>query len=542
MIKDRITFNNRLKRIEKDILSLKSDVASEQIINNEELEKIVYELSEYENIVFEVLKNSYEQVVPEKESKEVVDLFKQSEEYRSIIKMVGKDSLFVERFGFDRTIYEIGNGKSVDRVNEVLKEFINDMDTIGIQLTYKDFDYSVYTLKYMEMFFNNMKNRNYLFIMRQCFDNLYWDSPLLLTHLELCVRDLVNKSKKTIVSHIDKLINYSLKKNNITINELHEKYVTTKKHFDEVRMADFYNIFEYFKEHPNEIDKYILGSQEFNGAVGKLFDVKAFNTMGTQDKKFISDNIKNLYFDLIEYRVSNKFKDVFNYVKGILETSSDDGSIYKSTLSTIKKLDREKEKYNKKLIYLYNKRERIDSNSKDKINKINEEIKVLNSKLTKVIEDIKENTDILSNKRFIIDLKREINSSSTIYKVAYFLSKYYRELNNIFISLGYTDDTSNLVDEFRHIQYIPHLNIIDTISFYDIDNIKELILKKYSMFDINVLIPDDYRELDKVFNELLFFIRFDNIEHLSHDALDIKVLVEMSEIIEKNKKDLEEVF
>lgn len=542
MIKDKITFNNRLKRLEKDILSLKSDVASEQVINNEELEKILFELDEYENIVFEVLKSSYEEVVPDKESKVVLDLFKESEEYRSIIKMMGKSSLFVERFGFDRTIYEIGNGKSVDRVNEVIKEFINDMDTIGISLTYKDFDYSIYTLKYMEVFFNNIKSRNYLFIMRQCFDNLYWDSPVLLTHLELCVRNLVYKYKKVIVNHIDKLINYSLKKNNITINDLHDKYISSKIHFDEVRMADFYNVFDYFRNNHNEIDKYITGSPEFNTAVGKLFDVTSFNSMRTQDKKFISDNIKSFYYDLIEYKMTNKFKDVFNYVRKILETSNDEVSVYKSTLGSLKKLEREKNKYNSKLIYLFNKRDRIDSKSKDRINKINEEIKVLNAKLTKVIESIKENTDILSNKRFIIDLKKDINSTSTIYKVAYFLSKYYRELYNIFISLGYTDDVDKLVDEFRHIQYIANLNVIDTVSFYDIDSIKELILKKYSMFDINVLIPDDYNELDKVFEQLLFFIRYDNIEHLSYDAEEIKVLVEMSEIIDKNKKDLEREF
>ena len=539
MIKDKITFNNRLKRLEKDISSLKSDVASEQVINNEELEKILYELTEYENIVFEVLKSSYEQVVPDRESKVVVDLFKESEEYRSIIKMVGKNSLFVERFGFDRTIYEIGHGKSVDRVNEVLKDFINDMDTIGISLSYKDFDYTIYTLKYMEVFFNNIKNKNYLFIMRQCFDNLYWDSPVLLTHLELCVRSLVYKYKKVIVSHIDKMINYNLKKNNISINELHEKYINSKRHFEEVRMADFYNIFDYFKEHSNEIDKYITGSNEFNTSVGKLFDVKSFNLMATQDKKFISDNIKNLYYDLIEYKITNKFKDVFYHVKKIIETTSDDVGVYKKTLAILKKLEREKNKYNNRIVLLFKKRDRIDSRSKVKINKINDEIKVLNSKLTKVVENIKENTDILSNKRFIIDLKNEVNSSSTIYKVAYFLSKYYRELYNIFMELGYQDDIDNLVDEFRHIQYLANLNVIDTISFYDIDTIKDLILKKYSMFDINVLVPDDYNELDKVFNELEFFIRYDNIEHLSYDAKDIKILVEISEILEKNKKDLE---
>ena len=539
MIKDKFTFNNRLNRLEKDIQGLKSDVASEQIINNEELEKILFELSEYESIVYEVLKSSYEQIAPEKEAKVVVDLFKQSEEYRNIMKMLGKDSMFVERFGFDRTIYEVGNGKSVDRVNEVLKEFINDMDLIGITLTYEDFNYTVYTKKYMEVFFNNMENRNYLFVMRQCFDNIYWDSPVLLLHLELCVRSLVNRYKKTIVSHINKLINYSLKENKVSVDELHDMYIKTKKHFNDVRMADFYNIFEYFKSYPTEVNKYINGSVEFNNAVGKLFDVKAFNSMSTQDRKFISDNIKSLYYDLIEYKMTNKFKDVFVYVKGLLENNGDEVSVYKTTLSMLKKLDREKDKFNKKIISLLNKRDRIDSRSKDKINKINDEIKVLNAKLTKVIEDIKENTDILSNKKFIIDLKKELNETSTIYKVAYFLSKYYRELHNIFIVLGKTEDTDVLVDEFRHIQYSANLNIINTISFYDIDNIKDLILKKYSMFDINVLIPDDYKELDKTFDELLFFIRYDNLEHLSTDAEDIQVLVEMHEIIEKNKKDLE---
>lgn len=541
MIKDIKQLDKRLDKIEKDILKLKSDVALEQVKNNEELEKILEELNSYREEVFSILVEKYNKIVPKSENSSTRELFSQSERYRSIMKMLGKDSLFVERFGFDRTIYEIGSGENVDRINQVLKEFIIDMNTIGIGLTSANFNYSIYSSKYMNVLFENLNNKNYLFVMKRCFDSIYWECPLLLTHLELCVRSLVFNNKKIIVNHINKLLQNNLKSVNSTKDGIIEKYVKTKQKFNELRMKDFYNIFEYFINNKGEIEKYIPGSSSFNKIINNYISEDKYYNMNDEDKKFFFSNIKSLYYDLIEYKMISKFKVVYYYLAKILDGNDDALSKYKEAVANVKKLEKNKNKLDKKINLLLSKRERINETNIEKINKVNDQIKEISALLSKCIGDIKTETDLITDMRFISDFKKDINSTSTIYEVTYFVSKYYRELYKIFNNDKTIDETmvNDYVDEFRHIQYNENLTIMNSISFLEIDNIKDLITKKYSMYNINVLIPDDYHELDKVLDELMVLIRYENITLLSYSPENINVLLKIHEEIEGKNKALE---
>ena len=246
MIKSVKDLDKRLNDIQDEIINLKSDSLIDEIKNNEYLEELLNELNEIKSVVKEILVDKYNEVIPSDENPILRDLFNESEQYRSIMKMTGKDSLFIERFGFDRTIYEVGNGTNVDQLNDSLKSFILDMDSIGIELDYTHFNYSVFSTKYMKVFFENLDSENYQIIMKKCFVNIYWECPQLLVHLEMCVRCLIYENKSIIVKHLNRLLNDNLKNLNITKNDLLPLYTKTKKKFMDLRDKDFYHIYLFY--------------------------------------------------------------------------------------------------------------------------------------------------------------------------------------------------------------------------------------------------------------------------------------------------------
>ena len=212
--------SKRLASIEKEILDLKGDIKLEHERNNKLLLEFIEELDDIHDVALELLKEKYNAIIPTDENPRLRDLFNESEQLRSIMKQLGKDSLFVERFGFDRTIFEVGNGTNVDQLNESLKYFILDMDSIGIELNESHFNYSVFSSKYMKVFFENLDNEDYQMIMKKCFVNIYWECPQLLIHLEMCVRCLVYENKSIIVKHLNRVINESLRNVGCSKDEL----------------------------------------------------------------------------------------------------------------------------------------------------------------------------------------------------------------------------------------------------------------------------------------------------------------------------------
>lgn len=534
MIKSVQGLEKRLGRIEKDIFDLKSDVALEQLENNKWLTEIVDELTIIKEDVSEILFDKYKDVVPEDENPVIGELFSHSEQLRSIMKMLGKDSEFVERFGFDRTIYEVGNGTNVDELNETLKNFILDMDSIGIELDYTNFNYSVFTTKYMKVFFENVDNENYRIIMKKCFVNIYWECPELLTHLELCVRCLVFNNKSMIVRHLNHLLENNLKKVGCDKNDLISLYVKTKKKFLDLREADFYHIYSFFKSNPNEIAKYVNDNTYYT-TLGKFTDVNKFSSYSDEDKKFFMTNIRELYNDLNEYKMLSKFRGIFYYLIDLLKTADPDAQVkYKIARKDANKYEAIKTNLDKKLGFLIKKRDYLSDKNKEKMNKVNEQIKEYSARVSSEIVAIKNEIDLIGHMRFLIDFKTEINETSTLFEVAYFVSKYYGELTDIVREKKLIDEdrVRDYVDEFRHIQYDPNLTVMNNVAFISIDDINELIERKYGMHDIKINIPDDETELNNMLDDLKYLIRFDNIELLKLAPEDIQILLKVRDKME----------
>lgn len=524
--------NKKIETILDSLPKLHSDVASEQVENNVKIQKLVDEIDGYITDVKEVLDQKITSTKPTEEDPNINELFVASEHLRMIIKLLGKDEEFIERFGFDRTIYEIGHGKSVDRVNTVIKDFINDMQKIGITLTAEDFKYSTFAYNYMEECFSNLNDEKYLFNMKKVFDEIYWECPSLLVHIELCVRNLIEKNKKIIVKHIDKLIDKYLKNLNLEKDDVIDEYVKTRNNYDELKQCDEYNLYSFFKKNPSELDAYIAPSVQFDQVLSNVTDSSWYYNLNDEERKLFLNNLEDLGYELKEYELVEKFKKLFQFIQNIYSKADANKGEYKNKLKEIAKLEKNKSKLDSKINALIAKRNKVDDSEKEKINAMNFNIKVLNNELEQQVVAIKTALDEATKLKFDESIKSLLTPSSSIYDVACLFSKYYGILFDEVNKMGKYEENeaSDLVDEFRHIQYNAHLTIMKSVSFLEINTIKELIEKKYNLYNINIKLDaynsDEFQTLKKNVNTL---VRYNELLSISLTPEEIKVMINYDE-------------
>lgn len=515
--------NKYLDKIVKELPKLRSDVASEQVVNNQKMEDYLTELREYEEEIYEIVKQKLASVTPFDENPAVSEKYEESEKYRSILKLTGKDEDFEERFGFDRTVYEIGHAKDVDRVNEVLKDFINDMENIGIKLMSSNFNYSTYTERYMDSFFENMNNPRYLLIMKNVFNSIYWECPLLLTHLELCVKNLIINNKKIIIRHLNTLLDSNLKEVGSTREEIHDLYTKTRIQYEDMRMYDSYNILDYFDNNRQETRKFYTDSDDFKNVLNTITDANEYMHASRDDKKFMLKSIKELYYDVLEYRTVEKFKKQFKFLSEIYENRENIKDNLKDKQKEINKLEKEKARLDKKINGLVRKRNTFSIiNSKDRINDINDRIKELDGELEIKINEIKKNYDELIFEFFQSTLCKTFNPSTSLFDAAIFFSKFYGILYNQVASdnMIEREEVEPRVDEFRHIQYMARSTIMKSIPFTDTKAVKTLIEKKYSLYNMNFELADiDDADFSKFLDNLDTLVKYGALEE---NPLDIE--------------------
>ena len=83
-----------LDKIVKELPKLRSDVASEQVTYNQKMEDYLTELRDYETEIYEIVKDKLAAITPFDENPAVSEKYEESERYRSILKLTGKDEDF----------------------------------------------------------------------------------------------------------------------------------------------------------------------------------------------------------------------------------------------------------------------------------------------------------------------------------------------------------------------------------------------------------------------------------------------------------------
>ena len=470
------------------------------------------EYSEYLKIIHEILNKRKDDIIPNTDLEIIESKKNEIEKYHKIIRYSENERKTEDKLGYLPIILRIQDKDHIDLeyINIRLNEIIKHLEKHGIKVTEQDFLYTMFTKRYMEVFFNSRTNPDFLKIMKEEFESLYWECPNIITHLRLSLEELLKKYQK-------ELNIYCINKQTELLNEVDNQdiiklCITTKEQIKMLKDGDLKTIIESFLNKERAINDYLNESTIRRNLYNDFIINGDFEILSDSDKKEFYDNIWSLDDVLTELKGYYKFEDIIVNILEKYKTKDSFKGVLSTKLKEIEKQEKEREKINKqydkilkpKLFSSKKKRNGIGNALKNQIHQIINQLSIgkeelieceMNDKILKCLNDDSTLLDVLV-----------LLSSNTAY-LKWIIAKNNSDLSN--------DDIFKIIDDFFDYCYSNHELLKKITILSDVD-IEDIIYDKYRLLNI---------KLDKELNK-------DNIENLIAKLNTFRVInnVEMSNI------------
>lgn len=428
-----------------------------------------------------------------------------------------------EKLGLDNILYSLNHyfKNDLTAVNADIKKVFDLFKEAGIELTDKDFAYSMYAKAYI----HELLKDDDIERMKDVFEDLHWKCPDVILHIEMNIRILFYKNIKSFNNYLEN------KKRNILNNNLSYDDCIIKRD-NIIKEIDFLE----------EYDTAAIVSNFMNGKL-TLNDYSKVNV----DKcyaKFLGENVqlssakemieefKNLYYNLNEYRSYLKYEFVLDDLKKkIAEKGSHLGNAAK-ILKEISSLESELASINASINtgkgkgFLFFKK-KVDV---DKL------YVTLNEKIRELDKKYDEYDDELIYEK----INESLSETSSIYDAFKFVLSFKGYLRKC---IKAQDENVNLeyvkqvVKEFDLFINSPTLNVLKNLSLGVDNNVALIISDHYKL--LNIKVDKDNIGIEEIENLLKDLKIIINSYYLEDSGLDIGFILELFEskkIIEAREK------
>lgn len=492
MIKNILELRDKINLINEQVPSFSTDERKEIKKNNKIINDYISELSLVKDIMIDVIMDKNKKIKPVSNSN-LID-----EDNIELVKLLGKVKLlsnnnFICKLDIDKCLYDIRYSGSLDKVNDSILIIIDKFKLIDINLNSNDFKYSLSLYKYMDFYFKNNEKDDFDKLISNLFDSLYWECPDIVLHIYLSFMLLLNK-------YSDKFENY-IKKNNENDNyeEYLNKYYNKNMEIYEKINCNEFILYSKFLSGELRIEDYLTNGIRRKEVVSKYIDYDKY--LNLEDRNYFYEQINGMYLDLDEYLELSKYKFLIDKVKDIYLNKNNYSNNYISMIKNIKNLDKQREKINKKLFNIYNKLNGKTSGLLFK--KYNSLYNKVNNKIMEIIEVY----NSFDETCFINDIILKLNDDSTYYDVLNIYENNYSYLVKLL------NDNNCNYDDFMKFLYSSNLNICKNIPFVNNIDIKDKLINKYDLFDMNFDLTDDNKFRDELkYINSLWYIEKGNID------------------------------
>lgn len=476
---DTLPKNNKknIKAYKDEVLNIYNDYKKYKDILDKELErrkKKVSNLSSNENIL--------------KEKKNLKDI-------EDNLYLFTNTNTSYEKSNLDKNIYNVSKyyKYSLDKVNEDILEIIKTFNSLGINLTNKDFYYSKYLRKYIDALVNNND-------IKDTFESIYWKCSDILTHAELNFKSLYLKNKNIFDKH------YTLKKNSIlkctSSKEVFDDYKMKCKNLDIDIFKDEATIYKLFKDR-------VLNVNDFKTDTIK----KTYQNIFNKDYSNIDiDDVIKYYYALGEYMDYLNITYIIDDAKKLLSEKNNYKSNIKGILKDIKKNETKLMKVNKLI-------EKLDNKNKDSGKYIIEQNSIINK--------LKELYDNLSNSNLLDRLYGFLNNDTTYDEVIEIYYNNYLYLVKLIKSLNEEvtmDEINNNINNLKEIYFSPYKTFLESSLLGEEKDIKIVFSDCYSLvsYNISVDLLDNYDEVSALRDSIYKIIIYYYINMLGINIEDIE--------------------
>lgn len=500
--------NKRIEIINELIPSFDTLERKEIKKNNKLIEELSKELNTYKEIIYNELTKKKDKELPTKDVSKIKNIEQEIQYLKKQLNYKNNNRI-TSKLELDKNIYDIINSKTLEGLHKNLKIIIDKFNLINISLNSEHFKCDITLYKYMIEFFKNINNPEFNKIMQNTYDALYWESPDIISHLILNIKELIDKHSKEFYNYI---IDTSDKEE---YNELLNRLMKLKQEKDTMIKTNMYLNYNLFLSKEILIENYLDNSNTKKEMISKFTNYDNYLKLSKDDKEYFYKEMRGLYHLINEYGSIVKYKVLIDKVVEILKDKDKYKNSLKELNSKILKLNKQKEKKNKKLFNIYKKLNKKKDNIKLN-NKYNEIFNQINKDITEIINTYKEYNEVT----FINDVITKLNENSTYYDILSIYTSNYNYLMEINKELDFN------YDEFEEYIYNPYLVISKNVVLNNTLDIKLKLEEKYSMYNINFDLEEN--SLEELKESLKYLYNLSYYEETSLDLNKIKIIIELN--------------
>lgn len=512
---------------------------------NQSLEDIIDTYEDYKLNIKNYLIAKARKLDVEEEKQNIERLKSKIVDLEHLKFLLNPSNTYFEKMGFDGLLYKINNFNTFnfDSLNEIINEFLDKFELVGISLKANDFDYTCFVHEYMAAFldvrYHVVKNYNKV---SEIFEQIYWVNPELINHIELNFRRLIKNNDKKFENYIVNLQKDVMNKNNIgdyasCLEKLQSAYV-------DLNLADIESISEIIdgaKKGEINVEQYFEDNKARITAFSSLVSENVDITIPKEMNK-VCKSLDKLRLNIGEYQNYLEFKPLFDYFKGefidlipkldVKETK--DSKVVKESKKIeeeITKKESELTKINKKIFGgrpgLFEFKNDID------LNRLKRESVLISNELYQLYK--KHDSEVFKDK--IMEVLSQTMVISDLLNL-YYSYDYFKKitLQNVFNLKSY-DSVVKYSDNFDLFAMNPTNIITLGVPVFKDVNIPEIIANKYRLNNIKI-IEDDLSEdnLSSMVNKILLILRVNNINNSDISIEELWFLAEVERIISKESK------
>ena len=419
------------------------------------------EIQEQREKVIKEIKKRYLGIIISDENHEIETLKEHLTKSDRNLLFLNKYNDSYEKTYLNEVLYDLRKfyKNDLNKVNNDIKIAIDKFNLVSVNLTEKDFKYGKEVETYMKVFFQ-LEDKNSE-VLHDVFDKLYWKCPDIFEYINVCLRHLYSKNKKTF----EKYCSNQVKGLNLKEEEEHYKFIYG----------------DYLQQSSSDIkilqDKFLEGKLDIKEYEDSKVDKLKSSVLLKEDEEDDQmDNILKLSYSLYEYKNYLEFKEVIENVKKIYQDKANK-SLTKSLIKSINKSEKKIKKANKKI-----KIRRCLFKNNAKTDKF---YNTINASLLE-LKDLYKSYDDAKFKEVIAT---KLNDNSTILEALKIVYSYKLDFANL-LKLENEEITNQEINEkykkLKDFVLYPNNNIINNTTLNDNRDIVTIVLDKYKMMNISL--------------------------------------------------------
>ena len=442
---------------------------------NEYIEKRKDVFSFYQACIYDELNRRKSNMTPEDLTESFDNRNKELDKELYIIKLNNSYMNSSYKLGLEFLLSQISTGVSLDTLKNIIDRIMSVLSDASIKISIKDFKYTMYCEKFMDVYFNDPSN------LEETFHRLFFECPNLVLQLKYNIKYIINAHEKELDVYTNKILDDYLKEEESTRDDILKKYIVDKRKYDEDYSHYDFNNLNMFLTGKKKIADYLDGAGK--DKIFNTYDIKDdFNSEDDNYKQAFYKNCEELYNELLLLKEYYRYEDI---IKDLIKKYD---SIDKS-ITEYSKIEKDIKKEDGKRSKLYNSYlKTIGVGFLSHKNREKEKLVCLD--MNKEIDTIiKLNTDI-DKYKISNDMKKYLNNASSIYDFFIIGFTNYPYLENMFNGMFSEDDEGYTLESecdryFRFLTnpYNAFLRDIRALTNYDITAI---LSEKYRLLGLDV--------------------------------------------------------